>query len=102
MIDLENLEDKAIDFDGERFKKLPKWARFLIQKLDADKRYWKMQAVEAHAKLLKEGIVTVDNQRVRFQVVTPGSRQVLQIHGDAKILIEPRANNMVWVWFAKG
>lgn len=81
-------------------KKLPKWARFRIEKAEEDVKFYKDMAEKLQRGLLERGEYKIDQDhsfRVQLhQDDLHGS--YLAVYGDLNsILVEPRSSNVVWI-----
>jgi hypothetical protein len=80
-------------------KKLPKWARFRIEKAEEDVKFYKDMAENLQAGLLERGEYEIDQDH-SFRVHLQGDDQgpYLAVYGDMNtILVEPRSSNVVWI-----
>lgn len=77
-------------------KKLPRWARFRIEKAEEDVKFYKGMVENLQAGLLTEGVYKVDD-RYEFTVrmgEDPRGK-FLQVYGDDILLVEPRSANLI-------
>ncbi len=79
--------------------KLPKWARFRIEKAEADVTFYKDMAENRQAGLLERGEYKIDQDHVfRVQLQEDQHGPYLAVYGDLNtILVEPRSSNVVWI-----
>lgn len=75
-------------------KKLPRWARFRIEKAEEDVKFYKDMAENLQAGLLTDGRYKVDD-RYEFTVRLNVRGKYLQVYGDDTLSVEPRSSNLI-------
>ena len=79
--------------------KLPRWARFRIEKTEEDVEFYKDMAEKLQSGLLERGEYKIDQDHsFRVQLLRDQHGLYLAVYGDLNtILVEPRSSNVVWI-----